>query len=208
MKRTFLLTVMLVGCVLASAQNAPPDGEKQPVRPGKFSLRTNLLYDALIVPSLGFEWRMNDEWGVKVDGSWTYWSTHSAHRLHDVWLVNPEVRRYMGECKRFYAGLGGSVGGYNMYGLGLIGKMLPDKTGYYGDFWNMGAIVGYQLKLSDAFSLDFNIGLGYNRFEYTEFTMVERGLLTYTKTLKENVSRGMFGPTQAGITLVWHLFKQ
>jgi outer membrane protein OmpA-like peptidoglycan-associated protein len=198
---------LLLAAGSAGAQTAPPDGAKEPVRPGDFSLRTNLLYDALLVPSLGFEWRVSDEWGVMVNGAWSYWCTHSAHRIQDVWIVNPEVRRYMGGRKRFYVGLAGSVGSYNLHNLGLIGKMLPQKnTGYHGDFWNAGAVAGYQMKLADAFSLDLNIGLGYNSYEHTRYTVVEKGLLTYTKTLGEG-GRGRFGPTQAGVTLAWHFGK-
>lgn len=34
-----------------------------------FAVRTNLLYDAFLMPTIGMEWRVNPDWGIKLDGS-------------------------------------------------------------------------------------------------------------------------------------------
>jgi Protein of unknown function (DUF3575). len=36
------------------------------------AIRTNLLYDAFLIPTLGVEWRVNQNIGIKLDGSYSY----------------------------------------------------------------------------------------------------------------------------------------
>lgn len=71
--------------------------------------------------------------------------------------------------------------------------------GYQGDLWGAGVTVGYQLRLSRRFSVDFNLGLGYTRCDYDSFKMID-GVRVYKD---RNQSKNFWGPTQAGISLVW-----
>ena len=161
------------------------------------SLRTNLLYDAFLLPTLGVEWRISHSIGLKLDGSFSWWDGNHG-KVQKVWLVNPEVRWYLLRDRRFYVGVSGSYGEYNIYKY-LPGKLLKGDTGYQGKLWNAGVTLGYQLSLSRSFSLDFNLGLGYTRSEYDSFGMTD-GVRVYKK---RNESKNFWGPTQAGISLVW-----
>lgn len=165
--------------------------------PYTFAVRTNLLYDAFLLPTLGVEWRVNESFGVKLDGSLSWWGGNSD-KVQKMWLLNPEVRWYLLRDKRFYVGASGSYGQYNIYNYPL-GKMLADDTGYQGSLWNAGVTVGYQLFLCRSFSVDFNLGLGYTHSEYDSFG-IERGTRVYKD---RNKSKNFWGPTQAGISLVW-----
>jgi hemolysin activation/secretion protein len=119
-----------------------------------------------------------------------------------MWLVSPEVRWYLLDGKRFYVGVGGNYGEYNIY-KGMVGDLFSDDTGYQGKLWNAGAVVGYQLKLSRAFSLDFNLGLGYTHFEYDSFNVINE-----VRVYKDrDKTKNFWGPTQAGISLIWTLGK-
>lgn len=171
--------------------------EAATAKPYCFAVRTNLLYDAFLVPTLGIEWRVNRNVGVKLDGSYSFWGDEYG-KVQKVWLVSPEVRWYMLENKRFYVGASGNVGQYNIY-KGMLGGLFSGDTGYQGILWGAGLTVGYQLYLSRSFSLDFNLGLGYTRLEYDSFS-----ILNETRVYKErDKSRNFWGPTQAGISLVW-----
>lgn len=182
-----------------------PQPESQPVvkpeseehTPYRFAVRTNLLYDAFLLPTLGVEWRVNPRFGVRLDGSLSRWGG-STGKVQKVWLVNPEVRWYLLDGKRFYIGASGSYGEYNIYGYPL-GNLLKDDTGYQGSLWNAGLTVGYQLRLSRLFSVDFNLGLGYTRSEYDSFTMTDGARVCKDR----NKSKSFWGPTQAGVSLVW-----
>ena len=168
-------------------------------KPYRFAVRTNLLYDALLLPTLGVEWRINEHVGIKLDGGLTWWGGSSG-KVQKMWLVNPEVRRYLWDKKRFYAGISGSYGEYNLYKY-MLGGIVSKDTGYQGKLWNAGLTVGYQLYLSRGFSIDFNLGLGYTRSEYDSFGMTD-GIRVYKE---RNRAKNLWGPTQAGISLVWTL---
>lgn len=118
--------------------------------------------------------------------------------MQKVWLVNPEVRWYLLRDRRFYVGVSGSYGEYNIYKY-LPGKLLKGDTGYQGKLWNAGVTLGYQLSLSRSFSLDFNLGLGYTRSAYDSFGMTD-GVRIHKQ---QDRTKNFPGPTQAGISLVW-----
>lgn len=182
-----------------------------PAPPYRFAVRTNVLYDALLLPTVGVEWRVNRDWGVRLDGSLSWWGGKHG-KVQKIWLLNPEVRWYLLRDKRFYVGVSGNYGRYNLYKYALGGLFSKD-TGYQGSLWSAGAVVGYQLRLSRRFSVDFNLGLGYTRSEYDSFTLDKTEIRTpgedfpeirHDRVYKErNKTRNCWGPTQAGISLVW-----
>lgn len=165
--------------------------------PYTFAVRTNVLYDAMLLPTLGVEWRVSCDLGIKLDGSLAWWGG-SSDKVQKMWLLNPEVRWYLLRDKRFYVGASGSYGQYNIYKYPL-GKMLKDDTGYQGTLWNAGITVGYQLLLCRSFSVDFNLGLGYTCSEYDSFSMIDKVRVYKDRDRTKN----FWGPTQAGISLVW-----
>ena len=182
-----------------SEQPAPPDIHTKVLSRDSYHLavRTNLMYDAMLLPTLGVEWRINPNIGVKVDGSRSWWGDKHG-KVQKTWLVNPELRWYLLDAKRFYVGASANFGEYNIQKY-LIGNMIDKDTGYQGKLWGAGLTVGYQLYLSRSFSLDFNLGLGYTNLEYDSFTISNR-----TRIYKDkDMSKDFWGPTGAGINLVW-----
>lgn len=167
------------------------------VKPYTLAVRSNLLYDALLLPTLGVEWRVNENIGIKLDGSLSWWGSETD-KVQKMWILNPEVRWYLLDNKHFYVGVSGSYGQYNIYKYPL-GNLLKDDTGYQGSIWGAGVTVGYQLYLSRCFSVDFNLGLGYTHSEYDSFTIIDKVRVTKER----NQSKNFWGPTQAGISLVW-----
>lgn len=165
--------------------------------PYRFAVRTNLLYDAMLLPTLGVEWRINEHAGIRLDGSLSWWGGKHG-KVQKMWLLNPEVRWYLLRDKRFYVGASGSYGEYNIYKY-MPGNLLKDDTGYQGTMWNAGLTAGYRLPLSRCFSIDFNLGLGYTRSEYDSFSITD-GVRVYEES---NKTKKFWGPTQAGISLVW-----
>ncbi|MDR2890302.1 MAG: DUF3575 domain-containing protein [Alistipes sp.] len=168
-----------------------------PEKPYKFAVRTNLLYDAFLFPTIGVEWRATPSVGVKLDGSFAFWGGDHG-MVQKAWILNPEVRWYMGNVKRFYLGAAANFGQYNLFGY-PFDTMLAKNVGYQGDLWNAGVTVGYQLRLSRSFSIDFNVGVGYNKLDYDTFDILDDER-TYED---QGVSEGFWGPTQAGVNLVW-----
>lgn len=170
-------------------------------KPYCFAVRTNVLYDALLLPTIGVEWRITRDLGIKLDGSRSWWGGETG-KVQKIWLVNPEVRWYLLRNKRLYAGASANFGEANIYKYAL-GSLLSSDTGYQGSFWGAGLTVGYQLYLSRCFSVDFNLGLGYTRFNYDTF-----GLVDGVRVKKgRDCTKNFWGPTQAGINLIWTIGK-
>ena len=158
----------------------------------ELSLRANLLRWATLTPDLGVEWRICPSWGIAVNGSWTSWSWNDKHRRYALWEVASEVRYYMGEKKAWYLGAMFKAGQFN-YKL--------SETGKQGDLMGGGITAGYQLRLNKALALDFNLGLGYLNADYEKYEVING-----VRVRRGNETKDWWGPTNAGVTLVWKLF--
>lgn len=177
---------------LERAEAERPAAEKAAKDDYTLSLRANLLRWATLTPDLGIEWRIHPSWGILVNGSWTSWTWNDKDRRYALWEVSPEVRYYIGKEKRGYLGAMYKVGAFN-YKL--------SETGKQGDLMGGGITGGYQLRLNNALSLDFNLGIGcvhadYEKYEVIDGIRVQRG----------TESKNWWGPVSAGVTLVWQLF--
>ena len=160
--------------------------------PYHFALRANLLRWATLTPDLGLEWRVHPSWGILVNGSWTSWTWQDNNRRYALWEVAPEVRYYMGKEKRGYLGAMFKAGQFN-YKL--------SGTGRQGDLMGGGITGGYQLRLSDALSLDFNVAVGCLHADYEKYEVIDGVRVRAGKETKN-----WWGPVNAGVTLVY-LFK-
>ena len=158
----------------------------------EISLRANLLRWATLTPDLGVEWRICPSWGIAVNGSWTSWSWNDKDRRYALWEVAPEIRYYMGEKKAWYLGAMFKAGQFN-YKL--------SETGKQGDLMGGGITAGYQLRLNKALALDFNLGLGYLNADYEKYEVIDG-----VRVRRGNETKDWWGPTNAGVTLVWKLF--
>lgn len=158
----------------------------------EISLRANLLRWATLTPDLGVEWRICPSWGISVNSSWTSWSWSDKDRRYALWEVAPEVRYYMGEKKAWYLGAMFKAGQFN-YKL--------SETGKQGDLMGGGITAGYQLRLNKALALDFNLGLGNLNADYEKYEVING-----VRVRRGNETKDWWGPTNAGVTLVWKLF--
>ena len=160
-----------------------------------FAFRANLLRWATLTPDLGIEWRISPSVGIAFNGTYTHWSWENWNKHWDVWEIRPEVKWYLGDLKNFYVGAMFHMGEYN-YKISW--------NGYQGSVIGGGALIGYQLRLSDAFSMDFGLGLGATHTVYDQywFNRPERKNVYTLRNETENV----WGLTHLGVTLVWTVF--
>lgn len=157
-----------------------------------FFLRANLLRWATLTPDLGIEWRIDRNWGVSVNGSWTSWSWDGKNRRYALWEVAPEVRYYIGKEKRGYIGA--------MYKVGQFNYKFS-TTGRQGDLTGGGITGGYQLKLNRALALDFNLGIGCIHADYDKYEVIDN-----VRVRQGSECKNWWGPVSAGVTLMWKLF--
>lgn len=162
------------------------------VAPYHFALRANLLRWATLTPDLGIEWRINRDWSVLVNGSWTSWSWDNKDRKYALWEIAPEVHYYIGKEKRGYVGA--------MYKAGSFNYKLSE-TGKQGDIMGGGITGGYVLRLNRTLSMDFSLGLGYIHADYDKYVVIDG-----VRVRRGSETKNWWGPVSAGVTLVWKLF--
>jgi len=197
-QKTLLLASLLAIFTIGTAQAQQFFPKNQPEQ--SVSIRTNLLHDAFLVPSLGVEWRIAPQWSVKLDGSISHWGDEHG-KVQKIALFNPEGRWHLPSVPGMYVGASVNFGLYNIY-KGMVGGLFSGDTGYQGNLYGIGSTVGYQLRLGAGFSLDFNLGLGYTHLRHDTFEMIEN-----TRYYKErDVTKNAFGLTQAGISLSWAIW--
>ena len=172
--------------------NSTVETMRNEAAPYHFALRANLLRWATLTPDLGVEWRISRHVGIAVNGSFTSWSWQHINRRYALWEINPEVRWYIGKEKRGYVGAMYKAGEFN-YKFSATGKQ--------GDLMGGGIVGGYQLRLNNALLLDLSLGLGYIHADYDTYTVIDN-----VRVRQGKESRNWWGPTQAGVTLVWTIF--
>ncbi len=161
-------------------------------REGEWSLRANLLYRLANMLNAGVEWRPTD-WGFLFNAGWSGTEWKGGDRKLRLWMVSPEIRRYLGDDNRWFLGVEGHMGKFNI--------KLSD-TGYQGNFMGGGFTGGYRARLSRYFDMDFSLGIGYIYADYDEYYRENcESIQVNEARLKKNI----IGPTQAGVSLIWKL---
>lgn len=185
----FMLTVSLNGL---RAQGFGSDG---------IGLRTNILYDVALVPNIGVEWGVRDQWTMVANGMYVWWKNDPRHRYWRIASADLELRRWLGSRFNNYLRKGLHAGAYvaaYRYDLEFGGE------GQMGDFnWGFGATLGYAVPLARKLSLDFNLGVGYIGGPYKKYVPIDDCYVWQSDRW-----RWYFGPTKAEITLVWHIELQ
>lgn len=168
---------------------------------GIIGIRTNGLYDAVAVPNLGIDMYVSKAVSVGVNWMYSWWNSDRIHRywrtyggdVHADYWFDPTLL-WSGHHVGVYA----QMGTYDFEWKG-VGYQGPKWT------WGGGLSYGYSVWLSNHFSLDFNLGLGYaqgKRYEYTPgLSSDKKYYLDKTKTMH------WVGPTKLEVSLIWKLGK-
>lgn len=166
-------------------------------RPLYVSLKTNGLYDLLLIPSVGAEVWLGRMMSVNANWSYAWWSKNRRHNYWRYYGGDIAVRRWFGRKAAEKPLTGHHLGLYAQiltYDFELGGK------GYMGNKYNYGGGVeyGFSLPMARRFNIDFTVGVGYLGGEYYEYTPID-GHYVWQATKR----RRWFGPTKAEVSLVW-----
>ncbi len=185
--------------IMASADtvdsNYPPVSVSR--RPFYTSLKTNALYDLLLIPSVGAEVWLGKMMSVNANWSYAWWSKNRRHNYWRYYGGDIAVRRWFGRKAAEKPLTGHHIGLYAQimtYDFELGGK------GYMGNKYNYGGGVeyGFSLPMARRFNIDFTVGVGYLGGKYYEYTPID-GHYVWQATKR----RKWFGPTKAEVSLVW-----
>ena len=159
-----------------------------------FIVKTNLLYDALLSPSIEAEYRFSTHWSAHVDFAIAWWSNKNKHKCYQLVQLSPEARYWFNgkqAWKGHYIGAFVGAGHYDFSG---------GEDGYKGEFMMAGLSYGYMFPIGRYLSLEAGIGLGYLNTEYEEYRPIE-GHYVY----QQKSRTGYVGPVKAKLSLVWHI---
>lgn len=168
-------------------------------------LKSNLIYDALLTPTLGLEVGLAPKWSIDVSGSLNAWAVNN--KSWKQWMVQPEGRYWF--CQRFAGhflglhALGGqyNFGNLNIGGNNFLGTNLKQLENHRLQGWMVGAGIayGYSWILSKHWNFEAELGLGWVYTRYDMFNCYGCG-----KKIKENVPHNYFGPTKAAANLIYY----
>lgn len=165
-----------------------------------FALKSNLLYDALLVPNLSLEASIGSGWTLGAGGMLAWWSKDAKHRYWRIYGGDLEIRKYFGTLAKSKPLQGhhlGIYGDFLTYDFEFGAKGYQSKATYAA-----GIKYGYSHPIANRLNLDFALGIGYLHSNYKTYVPKD-GCYVYQETKK----RKWLGPTQAEISLVWLLGK-
>lgn len=183
----------------ASQQSASQSPSSPPVA-SYFALKSNLLYDALLVPNLALEASIGSGWTLGAGGMLAWWSKDAKHRYWRIYGGDLEIRKYFGTLSKSKPLQGhhlGIYGDFLTYDFEFGAKGYQSKATYAA-----GIKYGYSHPIANRLNLDFALGIGYLHSNYKTYVPRD-GCYVYQETKK----RKWLGPTQAEISLVWLLGK-
>lgn len=176
-------------------------------QPAYFAIKTNMLYDALLVPNVGVEFSLGKRWSVAADWMYGWWSRNKSNRYWRVYGGGLTVRKYFG-AKAAEKPLQGHHIGINAqmltYDIEFGGKgYMGGKPG--GTLWDrmnytIGAEYGYSMPVARRLNIDFSLAAGYMGGRYYEYTPLD-GHYVWQATK----NRKWIGPTKVEVSLVWLL---
>ncbi len=170
-------------------------------------LKTNLLYDALLVPNIGLEFYLGKGWSIGGNYMHAWWKNDKRHRYWRVYGGDVALRKYFGSRAAIKPLSGHHLGIYVQaitYDFEWGGKgYMGGKPG--GDIldkahFGVGFEYGYSLAIAKRLNLDFTLGCGYLGGTYYEYSPMDNHYVW-----KATKKRNWFGPTKAEVSLVWLL---
>ena len=171
-----------------------------------FALKTNLLFDAALMPNVEIEVPIGNRWSVNGEYMFPWWlldgDKYSLQILTGglegrYWLGSRENRTNREALTGHFLGLYAGGGKYDLQWK---------ENGYQGEFFIAAGIsYGYARRIARNLHLEFNIGVGMLRTDYRHYHARDN-----YKTLmwQESGKYTWFGPTKGKISLVWLLNRK
>lgn len=172
-----------------------PAAEPDPLH--RLAVKTNLVYDALLMPSLEVEYRIDDRWSVGLEGDVAWWRNKAKHQYYQVAAIVPEGRYWFSTRGPWHGHYVGLFAGGTWYDLENGG------TGYRGEAFLTGISYGYMWPVSRALSLEAGVGIGYAYAKYEQYYPKDNHYL-YQQTNRTHY----FGPLKLKLALVWRLWDK
>ncbi|MDR2585666.1 MAG: DUF3575 domain-containing protein [Prevotellaceae bacterium] len=170
---------------------------------GKGGIKTNLLYDATTTINLGIEFRVGERSSLEIPFNYNPW-TFSNNVKWKHFLVQPEFRLWTQEL--FNGHFWGVHTHYALYNIGGLprppfSKYMNDHR-FEGRLMGVGISWGYRWNISDRWEMEATVGAGYAYQAYDRYPCDR------CSRLIGNETKHYFGPTKAGVSLIYSFGKK
>lgn len=164
-----------------------------------WAVKTNLLYDAALVPNVGLEVYLGKDWSLAGNWMYAWWKSDRKHNYWRTYGGDVELRKWFGQKAKQKPLQGHHIG---VYAQMLTYDFELSNRGYLGDDWHYGGGIsyGYSLPIARRLNIDFSIAMGYLYGTYREY-LPEDNCYVWQSTNKLH----WIGPTKAEVSLVWLL---
>lgn len=170
------------------------DKNKKHYKSTSWYIKSNLVYDVLLMPSLEIEYRFDKNWSAAIESSIAWWHNDNKHKYYQLATIIPEVRWWfkpLNERHGHYLGVFGGGGWYDLENGG---------TGYKGTGYMIGISYGYMFPVGKYFAFEAGAGVGYLHTKYQEYYPIDEHYV-YQQTSRTS----FFGPLKLKFALVWKI---
>lgn len=184
--------------------NAQTTGSANAIAPGKsrrrplFAVKTNLLFDAALMPNIELEVPIGKRWSLNGEYMFPWWLINDDRYCLQILMGGLEVRYRPGKRSGRDVLTGHFIG---LYAGGGKYDLQWYKNGYQGEFFiAAGVSYGYAHSIARNLRLEYNIGIGMLRTDYRHYHSRDNHR---TLLWQENGEYTWLGPTKLKISLVW-----
>lgn len=166
----------------------------------KFAIKTNLLYDLLLTPSIEVEAPIKSRWSVAGEWIFPWWVTNNNGNALQILSGQVEGRYWLGDRHNkpqltgWFAGLYAGGGYYDLQW---------NNNGYQGEFYIASGVAGgyaHTINKRGNLRMEYSLGLGYlsTKYRYYEGKQDNKYLVW-----QHDGRYTWIGPTKAKVSLVW-----
>jgi hypothetical protein len=158
------------------------------------AVKSNLLYDAAAIPSLGIETKIAKSTTLDISGTYDPITFSGSRKLKN-WMVQPELRRW--GCIPFsgpFVGVNAIAGGFNFEKMPFA--ELKQKRAQ-GTFYGGGLSFGYHKILSPHWGFESSVSVGAVHISYSRYRCGSCGYK------EKSFNQNYVGPTRISFSLVY-----
>lgn len=189
----------------AAVFTAVPSSARRPL----FSVKTNLLFDAALMPNIELEVPIGKRWSLNGEYMFPWWLLKEDKYSLEILAGGLEARCWLGRRKNSRHPEGRDVLAGHFFGLYAGGGKYDlqwEERGYQGEFFiAAGVSYGYSARIARHLRLEFNIGVGLLRTDYRHYRAKDH---YQTLLWQENGNYTWLGPTKVKISLAWLLTRK
>ena len=172
-------------------------------KPARIALKNNLLYDVALLPNLSIEAYLGAQMSLAVNGHWSWWTFDNPEErqwFHRIQSVGAELRYWINSPSPLIGHAIGIYGTTGNYDLRLFPQNESSKGWLSNRSWSTGLSYAYSVPISCYFNMEFGFSIGYVGGKYNKYNYCIEDEWWAQQTEK---NRHYFGPTHAGVSLVW-----